>query len=81
MEYHRPAGVPKRYKTPTTKAWKALRAQVLIRDACACVRCGRVDPKAQVDHIVPKREGGRDEVWNLQTLCLKCHTKKTALGG
>lgn len=32
-----------------------------------------------VDHIKPKKEGGTDEDSNLQSLCHKCHSRKTAL--
>jgi 5-methylcytosine-specific restriction protein A len=32
-----------------------------------------------VDHITPKKEGGTDEDYNLQSLCHKCHSRKTAL--
>lgn len=32
-----------------------------------------------VDHIKPKRRGGRDAWDNLQALCESCHNKKTAL--
>jgi 5-methylcytosine-specific restriction protein A len=31
----------------------------------------------QVDHIVPLRHGGTDDLTNLQTLCLRCHGRKT----
>jgi 5-methylcytosine-specific restriction endonuclease McrA len=31
-----------------------------------------------VDHIRPRADGGTDEEWNLQTLCFRCHSRKTA---
>lgn len=34
-------------------------------------------PTDTVDHIVPKRWGGRDERRNLQGLCTACHNRKT----
>jgi len=35
--------------------------------------------EAQADHIVPIRQGGeRYDVANGQTLCLACHSRKTA---
>jgi len=32
---------------------------------------------AEIDHILPVDEGGRDELDNLQTLCRPCHKAKT----
>lgn len=32
-----------------------------------------------VDHIVPRRQGGSDDLKNLQPLCAGCHNKKTAI--
>lgn len=31
-----------------------------------------------VDHITPKRDGGSNNESNLQSLCLKCHARKTS---
>jgi 5-methylcytosine-specific restriction protein A len=57
--------------------WKAARREVLLRDAYQCQMCGACvsGRRAHVDHIVPKREGGSDEVSNLRTLCVSCHSK------
>lgn len=41
---------------------------------------GRIVAATQVDHITPRREGGRDNWANLQPLCAACHSKKTAQG-
>jgi len=54
-----------------------LRAKVLERDQGRCARCGRYDPKFEVDHIVALWSGGKDELDNVQTLCRHCHTRKT----
>lgn len=64
-----------------SREWYALRKQVLLRDAYKCQTCGRIcvnKREAQVDHITPKARGGLDELENLQTLCLRCHSRKTA---
>lgn len=60
--------------------WRLLRQQVLERDSylcCECTRVGRVSAASDVDHIVPKSQGGTDELSNLQSLCLRCHRAKT----
>jgi 5-methylcytosine-specific restriction protein A len=44
-------------------------------------RDGVVVAASEVDHIKPKRNGGRDDWDNLQTLCQVCHSKKTAAEG
>lgn len=55
--------------------WRALRAEVLARDPI-CVDC-RARESTHADHIVAKRDGGRDEASNLQALCPSCHSRKT----
>ena len=60
-------------------AWQKLRRQVIVRDGAVCQACGIIcEAYAQVDHIVPKAQGGTDDLGNLQTLCRRCHSKKTA---
>jgi 5-methylcytosine-specific restriction protein A len=67
------------------KAHRAWRKAVLTRDAWTCRDCGRVcsdHREAQADHIVPIRKGGeRYDLGNGQTLCVVCHSRKTARGG
>jgi 5-methylcytosine-specific restriction enzyme A len=63
-----------------SRSWKSLRQAALIRDAWQCQDCGRVcgeKREAQVDHVIPKAKGGADELGNLRTLCIRCHTSKT----
>lgn len=71
--------------------WEWLRKQAYVRDGGHCCVCGKlcidacgkdrekVDWRdvAQCDHIIPKSQGGPDELDNLQTLCGSCHTVKT----
>lgn len=60
--------------------WRLLRQQVLERDSylcCECARVGRVSAASDVDHIVPKSQGGTDDLSNLQSLCPSCHRAKT----
>lgn len=65
-------------------AWRKLRDQVMRRDngLCqVCQRAGRITAAAQVDHIVPKAEGGTDDEGNLQAICKRCHQIKTGREG
>ena len=50
---------------------------MLLRDGYQCQMCGVVvhGKRAHVDHIVAKSKGGSDEVSNLRTLCVSCHSK------
>lgn len=58
----------------------ALRIRILERDGYACVYCGRRPPAVplEVDHVVPRVHGGRDEATNLVTACFDCNNGKRA---
>jgi 5-methylcytosine-specific restriction endonuclease McrA len=43
-----------------------------------CAVKGHVTPATCVDHITPRRDGGKDEWDNTQSLCDDCHKAKTA---
>lgn len=45
-----------------------------------CVKCGRLFPKdrIEIDHRIPKRKGGTDDLWNLQPMCKSCNRSKSA---
>lgn len=63
-------------------AWERVRKLVMLRDKGLCKPCGfqnRVSPATEVDHIVPKSQGGTDDQVNLQSICSACHKMKTAL--
>jgi len=55
-----------------------LRYEVLKRAAFHCELCGiAADVKAlEVDHIVPRNQGGTDDIDNLQALCYSCNAMK-----
>lgn len=55
--------------------WYTLRARHLNEEP-QCRRCGSTN-RLQVDHIVAREDGGTDDPWNLQTLCIYCHSRKT----
>jgi len=61
--------------------WRKIRKQILARDnyLCQpCLRAGRLTPAKEVDHIIPKAKGGKDDNDNLQSICVACHKEKTA---
>jgi len=64
-----------------TKRWKKVRELALKRDGGLCVMClkeGRIVKADVVDHIIEIKDGGDPyDLNNLQSLCNKCHAKKT----
>jgi 5-methylcytosine-specific restriction endonuclease McrA len=43
-----------------------------------CAICGKELPeKFEIDHLIPFSEGGPTQWWNLQPLCLECHSQKS----
>jgi hypothetical protein len=70
---------------PDLDSYKFVRAglwyQVLARDNWTCCSCKRSAKEhgivLHVDHIKPRSHGGKDELTNLQTLCLKCNIGKS----
>lgn len=64
-------------------SWDRLRLLVLKRDRhlCQCSECvstARVLPATEVDHRIPKAEGGSDDPSNLAGINKDCHRRKTA---
>jgi len=86
QRYDQARGNQRGYETPE---WKANRAFVLARDPwCTwgtlprdrqpAYTCGR--PSTTAAHIVPRAEGGSDEVENLRGLCWSHHSAETSRG-
>ncbi|QOJ37166.1 MAG: HNH endonuclease [Nitrospira sp.] len=66
------------------------RARILSRNGYTCQVCGagggEVDPygssrrvRLQIDHIIPKKEGGTDQDENLRVLCSTCNEGRSNL--
>lgn len=53
-----------------TRAWRKLRAWVLVRDGYRCGYCG--DSANTVDHVIPRIDGGSDDPANLVACCWRC---------
>lgn len=56
----------------------ATRCAILHRDGFACVYCSkRLEVKgAQLDHIVPRKDGGKATPTNLVACCSKCNNDR-----
>ena len=63
--------------------WPRIRDRYLRMNP-RCVMCG--EPANVVDHITPRRRFRKDQAhlynhWsNLQSMCTRCHNRKTGLG-
>ena len=70
---------------PELDSYRFVRAglwyQVLMQDNWTCCSCKRSAKEhgivLHVDHKLPRSLGGKDELENLQTLCLKCNIGKS----
>ena len=52
-----------------------LRLACLIRDNFTCQKCSKKNTRLEAHHIVWTSKGGKDSIYNLITLCKKCHDK------
>lgn len=57
--------------------YHAFRAAVFERDNYRCVYCGDASLHLEVDHVVPKAQGGSDSLDNLVTACRSCNRRKS----
>ena len=61
--------------------WRRIRERIFERDngLCqSCLKAGRLRVGQDVDHVIPKSQGGTDDEGNLQLICRACHKAKTA---
>src|SRR4030065_254306 len=69
-----------RYNNTLTK----IRITLFDRDECTCKYCGRSPMKDKnvilhIDHKIPKKKGGTDDLNNLITSCEQCNLGKSDL--
>lgn len=69
-------------KTYGDPLYRANRELARNRANGACEQCRHRHPKLECDHIIPKSQGGGNQLANLQMLCAgdgscKCHEAKT----
>lgn len=56
-------------------AWKELRLSILSRDKRICYLCGL--RATEVDHIIPRSQGGKSIPLNLKAVCRECNNEKS----
>ena len=59
---------------------KKTRFEIFKRDSFKCQYCGSIPPHVvlEVDHIIPVKQGGKNELENLITACFECNRGKGA---
>jgi len=69
----------KQNKTKRKPIDSKLRHEVFKRDGYRCLECGATNKETTLhaDHIIPRTQGGKDELDNLQTLCDSCNLTKS----
>lgn len=59
--------------------WKRFQKIIFSRDENKCQACN-IKVGLSMHHIIPRSEGGRDEPFNMITLCQHCHNEVESLG-
>lgn len=57
---------------------KLTRKNIMLRDKYTCQYCGKkhAPSKLNIDHVIPRGQGGKSEWENLVTSCIKCNSRK-----
>ena len=59
----------------SNESWQSLwKRAIMVRDKWACQYCG--SPAEHVDHVVPRCQGGADDLDNLVAACAHCNLSK-----
>ena len=74
-------GIGSQVNTERIRGWQLtkIRERILLRDEYTCQVCGLVSVNLIVDHIQPLHRGGAESDANRQSLCTRCHDKKSEL--
>jgi 5-methylcytosine-specific restriction endonuclease McrA len=72
---------PEHYQPPTSvhsRAWRKLRLVVLARDGYTCQLQypGCTGRATHVDHVLPLRFGGTNDLANLRAACASCNLRR-----
>ena len=63
-----------------TKTYRArVKQKYLLRKQKVCQQCG-TDKNLTIDHIIEQKNGGGNDLKNLQILCYKCNWTKSNTG-
>ncbi len=62
-------------KVPTKKI-QPTRRNILIRDNFTCQYCGKKTNDLTIDHLIPRKYGGKSTWENLVSACKECNNKK-----
>jgi hypothetical protein len=64
-----------RHRTPISGSVK-YRVLTRARGRCECCGAHEHQRALEVDHIIPRNQGGSDDISNLQALCFRCNAGK-----
>ncbi|WP_231594521.1 HNH endonuclease [Synechococcus sp. CBW1107] len=64
-----------RHRSPISGSVK-YRVLTRARGRCECCGAHEHQRAIEVDHIIPKNQGGSDDITNLQALCFRCNAGK-----
>lgn len=55
---------------------KGFRLKIILRDSYKCAYCSIDNVLLEIEHIIPKSKGGRNNLKNLVLSCRECNLKK-----